>query len=109
MKYVYLLLAIVAEVIATSALNASAQFTKWLPSLVTVIGYGVAFYFLSLTLRFMPVGIVYALWSGIGIVLVGLVGAIWFKQIPDLPAVLGMLLILAGVLVINLLSKTTGH
>jgi len=109
MKYVYLLLAIVAEVIATSALNASAQFTKGLPSLITLIGYGVAFYFLSLTLRFMPVGIVYALWSGIGIILVALVGVFWFKQIPDLPARIGMLLILAGVLVINLLSKTTGH
>ena len=109
MKYLYLFTAIVAEVIATTALNASNQFTKWLPGLITIIGYGVAFYFLSLTLRTMPVGIVYAVWSGVGIVLVALVGVIFFKQIPDLPAVIGMILIIAGVLIMNLLSKTTGH
>lgn len=109
MKYLYLFAAIVAEVIATSALNASNQFTKWLPGLITIIGYGVAFYFLSLTLRTMPVGIVYAVWSGVGIVLVALVGMIFFKQIPDLPAVIGMVLIIVGVLIMNLFSKTTGH
>ncbi len=109
MKYLYLLLAIIAEVIATSALNASSQFTKWVPSLITLVGYGVAFYFLSLTLRTMPVGIVYAIWSGIGIVLVALVGIVVFKQVPDLPAIIGMGLIITGVLVMNLLSKTTGH
>ena len=109
MKYVYLLIAILAEVIATSALNASSQFTKWVPSLITLTGYGVAFYFLSLTLRTMPVGVVYAVWSGVGIVLVTLVGVVVFKQIPDLPAVIGMALIITGVLVMNLLSKTTGH
>ncbi|MVM28656.1 QacE family quaternary ammonium compound efflux SMR transporter [Spirosoma sp. HMF4905] len=109
MKYLYLLVAIVAEVIATSALNASNQFTKWLPGLITLIGYGVAFYFLSLTLRSMPIGIVYAAWSGVGIVLVALVGIVYFKQIPDLPAIIGMVLIIAGVLIMNLLSKTTGH
>lgn len=65
MKYIYLLIAIIAEVIATSALNASNQFTRWVPGLITLIGYGVAFYFLSLTLRFMPVGLVYASWSGL--------------------------------------------
>ena len=109
MRYLYLLLAIVAEVIATSALNASSQFTKWVPSLITLVGYGVAFYFLSLTLRTMPVGIVYAIWSGIGIVLVALVGIVVFKQVPDLPAIIGMALIITGVLVMNLLSKTTSH
>lgn len=109
MKYVYLLIAIIAEVIATSALNASNQFTRWVPGVITLIGYGVAFYFLSLTLRSMPVGIVYASWSGIGIILVALVGIVVFRQIPDLPALIGMVLIIAGVLVMNLLSKTTGH
>jgi small multidrug resistance pump len=109
MKYLYLLVAIVAEVIATSALNASNQFTKLVPSLITCIGYGLAFYCLSLTLRSMPVGIVYAVWSGVGIVLVTLVGIVIFKQIPDLPAIIGMVLIIAGVLIMNLLSKTTGH
>ncbi len=109
MKYVYLLTAIIAEVIATSALNASDQFTRWVPSLITLVGYGVAFYFLSLTLRSMPVGVVYASWSGIGIVLVALVGTFVFRQVPDLPAVIGMALIIAGVLVMNLLSETTGH
>lgn len=109
MKYLYLLVAILAEVIATSALNASNQFTKWLPSLITLIGYGIAFYFLSLTLRSMPVGLVYAVWSGVGIVLVALVGIIFFKQVPDLPAIIGMVLIIAGVLIMNLLSKMTGH
>jgi len=109
MKYLYLLVAIVAEVIATSALNASGQFTKLVPSIITCIGYGFAFYFLSLTLRSMPVGIVYAVWSGVGIVLVTLVGIVVFKQIPDLPAIIGMVLIIAGVLIMNLLSKTTGH
>ena len=109
MKYLYLLVAIMAEVIATSALNASNQFTKWLPSLITLIGYGVAFYFLSLTLRSMPVGLVYAVWSGVGIVLVALVGIIFFKQIPDLPAIIGMVLIIAGVLIMNLLSNMTSR
>lgn len=109
MKYIYLLIAIIAEVIATSALNASNQFTRWVPGLITLIGYGVAFYFLSLTLRFMPVGLVYASWSGLGIVLVALVGIVVFRQIPDLPAIIGMVLIITGVLVMNLLSKTTGH
>ncbi|GAB4000609.1 SMR family transporter [Spirosoma daeguense] len=109
MKYLYLLIAIIAEVVATSALNASNQFTKFIPGLITLIGYGVAFYFLSLTLRSMPIGIVYAAWSGVGIVLVALVGVVVFKQVPDLPAIIGMALIIAGVLVMNLLSKTTGH
>ena len=109
MKYVYLLIAIIAEVIATSALKASNQFTKWVLGVITLVGYGVAFYFLSLTLRSMPIGIVYASWSGAGIVLVALVGIVLFKQIPDLPAIVGMALIITGVLVMNLLSKTTGH
>ena len=80
-----------------------------MPSLVTVVGYGIAFYLLSLTLRSIPVGIVYAVWSGLGIVLIAAVGAIWFRQPLDLPAVIGLGLILAGVVVVNVFSKTVGH
>ncbi|MDJ0807904.1 MAG: SMR family transporter [Gammaproteobacteria bacterium] len=109
MGYLYLGIAIVAEVIATNALKASEEFTKLGPSIIVVIGYGAAFYFLSLVLKTIPVGIAYAIWSGVGIVLVTLVAAIMFEQIPDIPAILGMGLIVAGVVVINVFSKTTGH
>lgn len=108
-NYLFLLLAIVFETIATSSLKASEQFTKLLPSIITIIGYVAAFYLLSLTLRSIPVGIAYAIWSGIGIVLVTLVGIIMFKQVPDLPTVIGLLLIIAGVVFINVFSKTTAH
>jgi small multidrug resistance pump len=107
--YLYLGIAIVAEVIATSALRAAEGFTVLLPSVISVIGYVVAFYFLSLTLKTMPVGVAYAIWSGVGIVLVSLVALVIYKQVLDLPALLGIGLIMAGVLVINLFSKTTGH
>ncbi|GGG33027.1 DMT family transporter [Chelatococcus composti] len=107
--YLYLLIAIVGEVIATSALKASESFTRPLPALVTVIGYGVAFYCLSLTLRTIPVGIAYAIWSGIGIVLISLVGAVAFRQGLDLPALVGIGLILAGVVVINVFSSSVPH
>ena len=109
MNYLYLVVAVIAEVVATSALAASHGFTKPMPSLVTVVGYGIAFYLLSLTLRTIPVGIVYAVWSGLGIVLIAAVGAIWFRQPLDLPAVIGLGLILAGVVVVNVFSKTVGH
>mgnify|MGYP003423083851 FL=1 len=109
MKHLYLALAIISEVIATSALNASQQFTKWIPSAITIIGYLLAFYFLSLTLRTMPVGIAYAIWSGVGIVLTTVIGIFMFKQVPDFPAIIGIMLIIAGVLVMNIFSKTTGH
>jgi len=109
MPYLYLLLAIIAEVIATSALKASQGFTRPGPLLVVALGYGLAFYLLSLIVETMPLGIVYAIWSGAGIVLVAIVGAIWLKQIPDWPAVLGIMLILAGVVVVNLFSKTVVH
>ncbi len=109
MAYLYLAIAIVAEVAATSALKASAEFTRLLPSVVVVIGYGVAFYFLTLVLRTLPIGISYAIWSGVGIVLVSVVGAVLFKQIPDTPAIVGMGLIIAGVVVINVFSKTINH
>jgi small multidrug resistance pump len=107
--YVLLAVAIVAEVVATSALRASEGFTRLVPSTVVVIGYCISFYLLSLTLKSIPVGIVYAVWSGAGIVLITLVAALLFKQIPDLPAVIGMGLIVAGVVVLNVFSKVSAH
>lgn len=109
MSYWLLFLAIVAEVIATSALKASEGFTKFIPSIIVVAGYGAAIYLLSLVLRSLPVGIAYAIWAGLGIVLIVIVGAFVFKQIPDLPAIIGIGLIVAGVVVINLFSKTVTH
>jgi small multidrug resistance pump len=107
--YAWLAVAIVAEVIATTALRAADGFTQLWPSLISIVGYVVAFYFLSLTLRSMPVGIAYAIWSGVGIVLISLAGWLIYKQLLDLPALLGMGLIMAGVIVINLFSKTAVH
>jgi Membrane transporters of cations and cationic drugs len=109
MTYLSLFIAIVSEVVATSALKASEGFTRLWPSVIVVAGYGLAFFCLSLTLRSMPVGIAYALWSGIGIVLIAAVGWVAFRQTLDLPALFGIGLILAGVLVINLFSRTVGH
>ena len=108
-NYVFLAIAIVAEVIATSALKASQGFSQLLPSILVVVGYGVAFYFLSLTLRTIPVGIAYAIWSGAGIVLVALIGFALYGQKLDIWAMVGMGLIIAGVMVINLLSKSAAH
>ncbi|MCG5073889.1 DMT family transporter [Paraburkholderia tagetis] len=107
--WIILTIAIVAEVIATSALRASNGFSRLVPSAVVVAGYGVAFYCLSLTLKNLPVGIVYAVWSGVGIVLITLVAIVLYRQVPDLPAVLGLGLIVAGVLVLNLFSKMQAH
>ena len=109
MAYLYLAIAILAEVAATSALKASEEFTRLVPSLVVVVGYGVAFYLLTLVLRTIPVGVTYAIWAGVGIILVALVGAVLYKQIPDPPALIGIGLIVAGVVVINVFSKTVGH
>ncbi|MEO6919135.1 MAG: multidrug efflux SMR transporter [Collimonas sp.] len=109
MHWVYLLIAIVAEVIATSALKASAEFTRLIPSVVVVTGYLTAFYFLSLTLRTLPVAIVYAMWSGIGIALIALVGWLFLKQSLDAAALIGIGLIVSGVLVLNVFSKTVAH
>lgn len=106
MSYLYLSTAIVAEVIGTSALKASEGFTRLGPSLITILGYAAAFYFLSLTLKTIPVGIAYAIWSGVGIVLISLIGYALFRQTLDLPAIIGMALIIAGVAVINLFSRT---
>ncbi|MET4107877.1 multidrug efflux SMR transporter [Hymenobacter sp. UYP22] len=108
-NWLILLLAIVAETVGTSALKASEGFTKLLPSAVVVLGYGLAFYCLSLTLKTIPIGIAYAVWSGIGIVLITLAGIVLYKQVPDAPAILGLVLILAGVVVINVFSKTSAH
>lgn len=107
--YGYLAVAIVCEVIATSALKASDGFTRPMASVITVLGYGLAFYCLSVCLRTMPVGLAYAIWSGVGVVLITLVGVLWFKQALDLPAIIGMALIVTGVLVINLFSAAAPH
>jgi small multidrug resistance pump len=109
MTHLYLALAIVAEVIATSALAATDGFSRLGPSVVTVVGYATAFYLLSLPLRTMPVGVVYAIWSGAGIVLIAGVGWIYHRQALDVPAIIGIALILIGVLVVNLFSQTVSH
>lgn len=109
MTYVFLALAIVAEVIATSALKASMGFTRLWPSLTVVLGYGLAFYMLALVLRSLPVGVAYAIWAGLGIVLVTVVGVVIYGERPDLPALLGMSMIVGGVLIIQLWSSVTPH
>lgn len=109
MGYWYLAIAIIAEVIATNALKASNEFTKLIPSLIVVVGYGTAFYFLSLVLKTISIGVAYAIWSGMGVVLVSIVAAVLFKQIPDLPAIIGMGLIVSGVVVMHVFSKTISH
>ena len=109
MAYLYLAIAIIAEVAATSALKASEEFSKLLPSIIVVVGYGIAFYCLSVVLKTIPVGVTYAIWSGLGIVLVTVVGVIAFKQQPDLPAIIGMALIIAGVVVLQVFSKMTAQ
>jgi small multidrug resistance pump len=109
MAYLYLAVAIIAEVAATSALKASEEFTKLIPSLIVVVGYAVAFYFMTLVLRTIPVGITYAIWAGLGIVLIAIVGTVVYKEIPDIPAVIGMALIVSGVVIINMFSKTVSH
>ena len=106
---VYLGIAIVGEVIATSFLRASAGFTQLVPSIVVVIGYCVTFYFFSLALQTIPVGVGYAIWSGVGIVLVSIIAFFAYGQTLDLPALIGIGLILAGVLVINLFSQSSAH
>ncbi len=101
--------AIIAEVIGTSALQASQQFTRPLPSLVVVLGYGAAFYLLSVALKVIPVGVAYAIWSGLGVVLISLLGLVVFGQKLDLPAIVGIGLILAGVVTIQLFSGSAHH
>lgn len=105
--YLYLLAAILAEVAGTSALQASQQFTRTLPSVIVVVGYAAAFYFLSFTLKTIPVGVAYAIWSGLGIVLIGAIGWVLFGQKIDLAGALGMAMIIAGIVVIQLFSSTS--
>ena len=109
MPWFYLLIAIFAEVVGTSALKASAGMTKLAPAAVVLLGYGAAFYFLSLTLAHIPVGVAYAIWSGVGIVLISLIGWRFLDQTLDMAALLGMGLIVCGVAVINLFSKSAAH
>jgi small multidrug resistance pump len=109
MKYLFLSLAIIFEVIGSSFMNVSNGFTKWLPSTIVVIAYLICFYFFSLALKTIPLGIAYAIWGGLGIVLTATISVIVFKQKFDIPAIIGMILIVSGVLVMNLLSKTTVH
>lgn len=109
MAYLYLALAILTEVAATSTLKATAEFTRLLPSLVVVAGYGASIYLLTLVLRSLPIGITYAVWAGMGIVLVALVGVVIYREVPDWPGMLGMAMIVGGVVVIHLFSKTVSH
>jgi small multidrug resistance pump len=106
MKWIYLSIAIVSEVIASSALRASDGFTRVGPTLALIIGYGISFYFLSLTLRTIPMGIAYAVWSGVGILLICLVGWLMFGQKLDWPAIIGLTFIVAGVVILNVFSKS---
>ncbi len=109
MQWIYLAIAILSEVIATSALKTTEGFTRWLPSLLVVIGYTSSFYFLSLTLRTIPLGVAYAIWSGVGIALLALIGWIIYHQALNMMAIIGITLIIAGVIVLVLFSKTTIH
>lgn len=106
MGYIYLAIAIISEVAGTSALKASAQFTKPVPTLIVVLGYALSFYMLTKVLKTIPLGITYALWSGLGMILVALVGTFYYRQTLDLPALLGIGLIVAGVVVMQLFSKS---
>lgn len=107
--YLILLLAVIAETIATTALQASHQFTRLGPSLVVLVGYAISFYLLSMTLRVLPVGITYAIWSGLGIVLISLIAFVLFGQKLDMPAILGLGMIIGGILVINVFSNSVSH
>ena len=107
--FLFLIFAVLAETVGTTALQASQQFTRPVPSVIVVVAYGVAFYLLSLTLSVMPVGLVYAIWSGLGIVFIAGIGYFVFGQRLDWPAVLGLAMILGGILVIHLFSDATTH
>jgi small multidrug resistance pump len=109
MQWIFLSIAIVSEVIGTSALKASEGFSRLWPSVTVIVGYASAFYFLSLTLQTMPVGVSYAIWSGVGVTLITLIAWVLYGQTLDLPAIIGVLLIVAGVVVLNLFSKTVSH
>lgn len=108
-QWLFLAVAIVSEVIATSALKASDSFSRLWPSLLVVVGYVISFYFLSLTFRTIPVGVAYAIWSGVGVTLIALIAWLFLGQAMDLPALIGIGLIVAGVVVLNLFSKSISH
>ncbi|MDR2364568.1 MAG: QacE family quaternary ammonium compound efflux SMR transporter [Zoogloeaceae bacterium] len=109
MHFIYLAIAIVAEVVATTALKACAGFTRLLPSCVVVAGYCIAFFFLSLAMGKLPIGVIYAIWSGVGIVLIAIAAWLFYGQTLDLYALLGIGLILAGVVALNVFSKSVPH
>jgi small multidrug resistance pump len=109
MGYWYLTIAIIAEVLATSALKESEGFSRLVPSLIVVAGYGASFYFLSLVLQTIPIGVAYALWAGLGIGLITIVGVVMFGQKMDLPAVIGIALIISGVFVLRVFSSYASH
>ncbi|WP_370278333.1 multidrug efflux SMR transporter [Pontibacterium sp.] len=108
-NWLFLTVAIASEVVATTALKSSEGFTRFLPSLLVVVGYGVAFYALSLTLRTIPLGVAYAVWSGLGIVAVSILALMLYGQKLDMPAIIGIALIVLGVVVINVFSNTSAH
>ena len=109
MAWLYLAIAIVAETIGTIALKASNGFNHATASTICIVGYGVAFYLLSLVVKAIPVGIAYAIWAGSGIVLITAIGAMWFKQIPDAAAMIGITFIIIGVVIINVFSNSVKH
>ncbi|RTE64818.1 multidrug efflux SMR transporter [Amphritea opalescens] len=109
MGYWFLALAISAEVIGTLALKASQEFSRPVASAICVVGYLTAFYFLSLVLKTVPVGVAYAVWAGMGIVLIAVLSAVMYKEIPDTPAMVGMGFIITGVIIMNVFSKTAAH
>lgn len=106
MTYWYLAIAIIAEVVATSALKASTEFTKLQPSLIVIVGYAFSFYFMTLTLRTIPLGITYAIWSGAGLVLVTIAGVFLYEQMLNISTILGMCLVIFGIVVIHIFSKS---
>jgi len=109
MPYFILMLAVLAETIGTTALQASQQFSRPLPSIIVVVAYGAAFYLLAIALRTFPVGVAYAMWSGMGIVFIAIIGFAVFGQTLDMAAIIGIALIMSGILVINLFSGTATH
>ncbi|MFA8384107.1 MAG: multidrug efflux SMR transporter [Pelagibaca sp.] len=109
MPYLVLMFAVLAETIGTTALQASQQFSRPLPSIIVVVAYGAAFYLLAIALKTFPVGVAYAMWSGMGIVFIAIIGFAVFGQRLDWPAILGIGMIMAGILMINLFSNTATH
>jgi small multidrug resistance pump len=109
LAYLYLAIAIVGEVVATAALKSTEEFTRLIPSLIVIVGYGMAFFFLTLALRTIPVGIAYAVWAGIGIVLISAASWVLYRQALDAPAIVGIALIAIGVVVINVFSSSISH